>query len=655
MADDTERLVVELEARIRDFEKNFEKATKKANDEWSKIENRGKQAAQRMQSDMAKAAAGVTSSISSIGSQIAGSFGLTGIASLTGFLALAVKINGELAKLDGLARRANLSTDRLQQVKFAANVRGVSDEDFSAGIDTSLKLLDEAQRQVNSLQRLFNANGLSIKQNNGELLQFDQLLEQAARLMAGARTEQQRIKIAEMLGLSREWVGLLRNGPEAFRKLADEAENAGAVIDKETIARAKEFDKKWHEAVIRFKAGMTEALTDLSAEFGKFWSELIDQVPGANFIRDTFNKWFGGLRGMSIPELKEAVQRAIDDGMQFEADRIQAEIDRRLGKTPLKIKVTPEVTDQPATVIPRDGNERNRFERAVFEANKRIAATDAETKTIGLNTEARERAKLVAELEEAAKRANTEAGFQNATVTEAQRQKINQLADAMEAAAKRQRESQQRFEAFNETLKFGGNIAIEFLDKLGDKTAKFADLLKSAMDMLKKAALQALVLGEGPLSGIFGTKSTVTGGTGGIFGLLGNLFGASKADGGIVRGPGGPRADRILTPTSNGEFVVNAAATARNRALLDAINRGVPSASLPVPAIPGASVAGARINAPSITQNVANTINVTGGGGTDEQNEALAKRIAQQIEDKVNQSWAENARQQLRPGGMFRR
>jgi hypothetical protein len=36
-------------------------------------------------------------------------------------------------------------------------------------------------------------------------------------------------------------------------------------------------------------------------------------------------------------------------------------------------------------------------------------------------------------LEEAAKKANTEAGFQNATVTDLQRQKINELADAMQA------------------------------------------------------------------------------------------------------------------------------------------------------------------------------------------------------------------------------
>ncbi len=46
------------------------------------------------------------------------------------------------------------------------------------------------------------------------------------------------------------------------------------------------------------------------------------------------------------------------------------------------------------------------------------------------------------------------------------------------------------------------------------------------------------------------------------------------ADGGYVRGPGGPRSDSVPARLSNGEFVVNAAATSRNRNLLEAINSG---------------------------------------------------------------------------------
>jgi murein DD-endopeptidase MepM/ murein hydrolase activator NlpD len=46
------------------------------------------------------------------------------------------------------------------------------------------------------------------------------------------------------------------------------------------------------------------------------------------------------------------------------------------------------------------------------------------------------------------------------------------------------------------------------------------------------------------------------------------------ADGGRVRGPGGPRSDSIQANLSDGEFVVNARDAARNPALLEAINSG---------------------------------------------------------------------------------
>lgn len=58
--------------------------------------------------------------------------------------------------------------------------------------------------------------------------------------------------------------------------------------------------------------------------------------------------------------------------------------------------------------------------------------------------------------------------------------------------------------------------------------------------------------------------------------IVSNIQSATMAfsDGGMVRGPGGPRDDMINARLSDGEFVVNAAAAGRNRALLETINNG---------------------------------------------------------------------------------
>ena len=91
---------------------------------------------------------------------------------------------------------------------------------------------------------------------------------------------------------------------------------------------------------------------------------------------------------------------------------------------------------------------------------------------------------------------------------------------------------------------------------------------------------QTGLMGLGSLfqSGLQGLGSLFGGGGGGG-GLLSSLFSIGSSlfgfqDGGLVRGPGTGRSDSILARISNGEYVVNAAATRRYRPILEAINSG---------------------------------------------------------------------------------
>jgi hypothetical protein len=627
MADtETEQLVVALEARIDAFEKNMAKAAQTANTNWSAIEARGRQAGNRIRADMGRATAGIANSFKALNGTIIGSLGLTGAASAAGFLTLAVKINGELANMARLAKQAQISTDKLQEIKYAANVNGVSDDDFNASLQQSLANLDEAEHKVNDLKRLFNANGESIKDSNGDLIKFDALLNIAADLMARAPTDQAKVRIAEVLGLGREWVRVLQGGPEAFRKTHQEAQSAGAVIDSATIAKAKDFDEAWTKAIVKFKAGITETLSDLSEAFAEFWQNIIDDVPGASYIVEKMRRMFGGLEGMTIPELQNALQRSIEQGARarvdkVEIDRIQAELDRKMDKKPLRIEIHPEVKGPP-TVIPQE-KERNAFDSAVFETQKRIAATEAETASIGQNSEVRDRAKTVAELETAAKRANTLAGFQNATVTDEQRQKINQLADALEAAAEKQRLAEEQFKGFNELLQQSGQTAIDFIQKLGDKTANFRQMIQSVIQSMEKMALQAALLGQGPLAGIFGTATGVPGGTGGLLGALAGLFGGQRADGGDVD-PGkaflvGERGPEIFAPKVAGGIIPN------HRLGGGAIGR--------------------------VGHTFHSQVTVQGGGGNAQSNEDMAQRVGRSVREQFGSMMQDAMYQQMKPGG----
>ena len=100
-------------------------------------------------------------------------------------------------------------------------------------------------------------------------------------------------------------------------------------------------------------------------------------------------------------------------------------------------------------------------------------------------------------------------------------------------------------------------------------------VISKLAEMAASAAWDSLWGGIGGslFSGLFGGGGS-TGDTG-IFGL-----GMPMADGGRVSGPGGPRDDKVAAWLSNGEFVVNASATAQHLPLIEAMNAGASMADL---------------------------------------------------------------------------
>ncbi len=149
---------------------------------------------------------------------------------------------------------------------------------------------------------------------------------------------------------------------------------------------------------------------------------------------------------------------------------------------------------------------------------------------------------------------------------------------------------------------------------------------------------------SGPVGGFtnlgfgFGSGSCGPGGckgfaTGGLVAMTKSYTGF--ASGGMTTGPGTSTSDRLITLTSPGEFIVNAAATKANLPVLDYINQG---------GVIGDTKSTAVNYAPTIV------VNVQGGGGATngaEQGNAAAKAI----DTKIKQQFEELLVKAMRPGG----
>ena len=188
---------------------------------------------------------------------------------------------------------------------------------------------------------------------------------------------------------------------------------------------------------------------------------------------------------------------------------------------------------------------------------------DAETNSIGLGTVARERNRHVASIEESAIHANSEAGFQNATVTDVQREKIERLGDAMAAAAQRAHDSHEQLIKFavdaGDSVKQFDQFATSGFGHLedsltgiitGTKDAKaaFADMATSMLADLARMIIKMSI--TAPLAKALGGALAGGGGPLNILpSALGNVFDRGRvtpfARGGIVSRP-------TLFPMANG-------------------------------------------------------------------------------------------------------
>ncbi len=207
-------------------------------------------------------------------------------------------------------------------------------------------------------------------------------------------------------------------------------------------------------------------------------------------------------------------------------------------------------------------SKRDEFERELQAIRSRTESLEIEADTIGRSTFETAKYKATQDLLNAARDAGVKIG-------EKERATIDEVALAYANAAVRVEDLETSYAQAQEAAQAFGQLAYDALGDLVIEGNSFEDVLNNLAKSLARMALQAALLGEGPLASLFG------GAGGGLFKAIGGAFKIPGfASGGYVRGPGTPTSDSIPARLSRGEFVVNAASTKRHLALLNAINSG---------------------------------------------------------------------------------
>jgi hypothetical protein len=149
------------------------------------------------------------------------------IAGLRSFVDYVGQQTQQLVDLSDHAALAGVSVKELQETLFVARSAGVSDKDFFSGLDADLV---QANQGATEFGRLFEANGLKIRDQNGQQISTKQALADIMTLTENAAPAVQQ-PIAAIVRVSASWIPFLKEGTDQFAAQKQAAEDLGVVID----------------------------------------------------------------------------------------------------------------------------------------------------------------------------------------------------------------------------------------------------------------------------------------------------------------------------------------------------------------------------------------------------------------------------------------
>ncbi|MEM9765857.1 MAG: phage tail tape measure protein, partial [Pseudomonadota bacterium] len=285
---DEERLIVSLEARIRDFERNMKKAERTGTTSYQRLRRDSRRSTTAMERDMIRSTTRINQAVATTSTKI----GLLGKAFAAGAIAAgttaltrsATQAVRSLAELGQQAERAGVSVQAFQELKFVGEQNRISVDAMTDGLKELQLRADEfivtgKGPAAEAFARLgYEARDLKRRLEDPTEL-FADLIGRMEDLDRAAQ-----IRVAdEIFGGSagERFVQLLDEGERGIREMTQRAHEMGAVVDSEVIARAEELDRKFAEIQARISTMAKTAVVNLASAIQGAVSIDVDEIFGS--------------------------------------------------------------------------------------------------------------------------------------------------------------------------------------------------------------------------------------------------------------------------------------------------------------------------------------------------------------------------------------
>lgn len=315
-------LTIDLLLKYAGFEQGLDKAARTAKTKSKEIET------------------GFTGAFKTIGAAVSGF--VAGLATVQSAITGFNNAVNAADRLDELSARYDISTEKLSALGYAAKMTGGDLESLAGVIPKFSKNVAEAADASSKMGGVFAALGVSVKDADGGLRNFEDLLPEIADKFRSLDDSTTETALAmELFGRSgAEFLEFLNLGSEGLQTMEDRARELGIVIDTETASKAAQFKDRVDDLKAATQGWFTQiaaellpTLTDLTTELTDFVKEGGDAVTIADSIAsslrdiadairflgslsDVFDRIRGGLAGLE--KQGNAVFRALSGQAAFD-------------------------------------------------------------------------------------------------------------------------------------------------------------------------------------------------------------------------------------------------------------------------------------------------------------------------------------------------
>ena len=243
---------------------------------------------------LGKSLGGITRAFGKLNPALAGAAGAAGMGLL---------IKSSLSAADNIGKTADkigLSTDALQELRFAAGQAGVAQKTLDMGMQRFARRLGEAQRGTGELKDTLIEYGIAVKNVDGSSRATEAVLSDLADALKGAGSDTERLRVA-FKAFDSEGVALLnmfKNGSAGLDRMRQSAQEMGIVMEERLIRNAEKTSDKLDILSKVIGVRLKSAILELAPWLASMADSMSRAVIGAA-------KFFGLIKTADAIRLKE--------------------------------------------------------------------------------------------------------------------------------------------------------------------------------------------------------------------------------------------------------------------------------------------------------------------------------------------------------------